>query len=98
VETFLGQYLTMPKAHVVFRASPGTGGRLQLDRKTQLLYRGARFFLNGETFSVPARDRAAMRELADRREIAASRLASQARLIGEWRRAGYVRLGKKPDG
>ncbi len=98
VEAFLGQYLTMPKPHVVFRASPGAGGWLRLDSKTQLLYRGARFFVNGEMFSVPARDRAAMRELADRREIAASRLASQARLIGEWRRAGYVRLEKKSHG
>lgn len=98
VEAFLGQYLTTPKPHVVFRASPGSGGWLRLDPKTQLLYRGARFFVNGETFCVPARDRAAMRELADRREIAASRLASQARLIGEWRRAGYVRLENKRDG
>ena len=98
VARFLGEYLTMPKPHVVFRASPAAGGWLRLDAKTQLLYRGARFFVNGETFSLPARDRAAMRELADRREIAAARLASQARLIGEWRRAGYVRLEKTPHG
>jgi hypothetical protein len=36
-----------------------------------------------------------MRELADRRALSASRLASQAGLIGEWRRAGYVRLEKR---
>ncbi|HEX7052321.1 MAG TPA: cupin domain-containing protein [Burkholderiales bacterium] len=95
VETFLGEYLTMPKAHVVFRPARSRGRWLRLDRKTQLLYRGARFFINGEAFTLPARDRAAMRELADRREIAASRLASQARLIGQWRRAGYVRLEKR---
>ena len=98
VEAFLGAYLTLPKPHVVFRPSPGRGGWLRLDAKTQLLYRGARFFDNGEMLSVPARDRAALRELADRREIAASRLASQARLIREWRRAGYARLEKKRHG
>jgi 50S ribosomal protein L16 3-hydroxylase len=97
VATFLGEYLTLPKAHVVFRAAPATGPWLRLDPKTQLLYRGTRFFINGETFSLPPRDCAAMRELANRREIAALRLASQARLIGQWRRAGYVRL-EKPDG
>jgi 50S ribosomal protein L16 3-hydroxylase len=95
VEDFLGEYLTLPKPHVVFRPSSGRGVWLRLDTKTQLLYSGARFFINGEAFSVPPRDRAALRELADRREIAANRLASQASLIGQWRRAGYVRLEKR---
>jgi 50S ribosomal protein L16 3-hydroxylase len=95
VQAFVGEYLTLPKPHVVFRRAPGRGTRLRLDTKTQLLYSGARFFINGEAFAVPARDRAAMRELADRREIAAHRLASQASLIGQWRRAGYVRLEKR---
>jgi hypothetical protein len=35
-----------------------------------------------------------MRELADRRCIAARHLASQSKLIGEWRRAGWLRLDK----
>ena len=95
VEAFLGGYLSSPKPHVVFRPAAGTGAWLRLDPRTQLLYSGARFFINGEAFTVPARDRSAMRRLADRREIEARRLASQARLIGEWRRAGYVRLGKQ---
>ena len=96
VAQFLGEYLSLPKPHVVFRAAPAARGAwLRLDAKTQLLYSGARFFINGEAFSLPARDRAAMRELADRREIAARRLASQARLIGQWRRAGYARLEKR---
>ena len=88
---FLGQYLTQPKAHVVFRRSAGSGGRIRLDPKTQLLYDASRFYINGESLSLPARDRAAMRELADRREIAAKRLASQSRLIREWQRAGWLR-------
>jgi 50S ribosomal protein L16 3-hydroxylase len=95
VEAFLGGYLSSPKPQVVFRPAAGTGAWLRLDPRTQILYSCARFFINGESFTVPARDRAAMRSLADRREVEARRLASQARLIGEWRRAGYVRLGKQ---
>jgi 50S ribosomal protein L16 3-hydroxylase len=95
VARFVGEYLTRPKAHVVFRAARSRGDRLRLDAKTQLLYSGRRFFINGEEFSLPRRDMAAMRELADRRIIAAARLARQARLTGEWRRAGYVRMEKR---
>jgi 50S ribosomal protein L16 3-hydroxylase len=92
VERFLGEFLTQPKAHVVFRPVPGGGSVLRLDAKTQLLYGGSRFFINGDAFSLPARDRAAMRELADRRSIAANRLAKQSKLIREWRRAGWLSL------
>jgi len=94
VARFLGQYLTQPKAHVVFRRGAGRGSSIRLDPKTQLLYSGDRFFINGDAFSLPRRDRAAMRELADRRGIAARRLASQAKLIREWQRAGWLRMGK----
>jgi 50S ribosomal protein L16 3-hydroxylase len=96
VTRFLGEYLTQPKPHVVFRASAGRGARVRLDAKTQLLYRGNRFFINGDSFTLPARAAAAMRALADRRELAAGRLASSAGLIGEWRRAGYLHLEKRP--
>jgi|SRR6185437_11554191 len=95
VAAFLGGYLSAPKPHVVFRPVPASGSWLRLDMRTQLLYSGARFFINGAAFALPARDRVAMRELADRREIAVTRLASQRKLIGEWRRAGYVRLEKR---
>jgi 50S ribosomal protein L16 3-hydroxylase len=95
VEEFLGRYLSAPKAHVIFKPTRSTGTRTQLDSKTQLLYSGSRFFINGESFSLPAHHRAGMRELADRREIDATRLAGQAKLIGEWRRAGYVHLRER---
>ena len=94
VARFLGEYLTQPKPHVVFRPAAARGDRIRLDAKTQLLYSASSFFINGESFSLPARDRAGMRELADRREIAAKRLASQSKLIREWRRAGWLRLEK----
>jgi 50S ribosomal protein L16 3-hydroxylase len=97
---FLGEYLTQPKAHVVFRPAPAQGAwrkgaRIRLDPKTQLLYSGRRFFVNGEAFSLPRRDVRPMRELADRRELPAARLARQSKLIGEWRRSGYLRLEKR---
>lgn len=97
IVTFLGEYLTRPKAHVVFRPTRSRGGLLRLDAKTQLLYLGDRFFINGEAFALPKRHRDAMRRLADRRRSAAASLAGQAKLIGEWRRAGYVHL-EKHDG
>jgi len=51
---FLGEFLTEPKSHVVFRPSAKrnarAGAELRLDPKTQLLYSGGRFFINGESF------------------------------------------------
>ena len=97
VASFLGQYLSMPKAHVVFapatRARPA--GMVRLDPKTQLLYSGARFFINGEAFTVSSRSSAALRKLADARMAEAGALARAglSRLISEWRRRGYLQHG-----
>ena len=93
VAKFLGEYLSMPKPHVVFHAGrKGRGGMVHLDPKTQLLYTGARFFINGEAFRVPARSAAALRSLADTRAGEASALARAGlgRLISEWQRRGYL--------
>jgi 50S ribosomal protein L16 3-hydroxylase len=96
---FLGEYLTMPKAHVVFRPfRPGSGARplrrslVRLDAKTQLLYSGQRFFINGEAVIVPRRHASALRKLADSRLLDGERLAAQplAALICGWRRLGYL--------
>jgi 50S ribosomal protein L16 3-hydroxylase len=91
---FLGRYLTEPKAHVVFRAVPGRGPIVALDPKTRLLYRGRRFYVNGEAFELPARYAALGRELSDRRVIERRRLAGTplAALLSQWLRAGYARL------
>jgi 50S ribosomal protein L16 3-hydroxylase len=90
---FLGRYLSQPKPHVVFRKSGGRGGVVRLDAKTQLLYSGARFFINGESFSVKKAQVRALRELADQRESEAKRLAGLSHLIAEWQRAGYLHYG-----
>lgn len=98
VALFLGEFLTEPKAHVLFK--PARASRLardwgvRLDPKTQFLYRGSRFFVNGESFSASSRSRTLLRELADRRRLPAARLAPLAPLIRQWHRLGYVHWEK----
>jgi 50S ribosomal protein L16 3-hydroxylase len=96
VADFLGRYLSAPKPQVVFKAGNAKGALVRLDPKSQLLYYGTRFFMNGESFSH--RQAAVLRELADRRALEAARLAPLAGLIREWQRAGYVYLTGKADG
>ena len=92
VASFLGEYLSMPKPHVVFHARRSNGRRVHLDPKTQLLYAGARFFINGDAFTVPARGARALRAFADERAADVSALAGAGlgRLISQWQRRGYV--------
>lgn len=94
VERFLGEYLTLPKPHVVFRPRRAArralrGSIVRLDPKTQLLYGARSFFINGETLELRS---AALRSLADRRWVHGSALARESLgdLISGWRRAGYA--------
>jgi 50S ribosomal protein L16 3-hydroxylase len=95
VASFLGAYLSMPKQHIVFRPRSGRrlgAGMVRLDLKTQLLYAGRRFFINGEVVTVPARGAAALQQLADQRAADAAKLARAGltRLISDWQGRGYV--------
>ena len=78
VPRFLGRHLTEPKTHVVFAQPQPALSRsafaqaaqrrgVQLDLKTQMLYTGALFFINGESAQVTGRARDTLKELADRR-------------------------------
>ena len=93
VVRFMGEYLSEPKAHVVFesRRSSRALARsvVRLDARTRLLYSGTRFFMNGESVAVSAK---ALRVLADRRAAPGALLARAglAGLISQWQRAGYV--------
>jgi 50S ribosomal protein L16 3-hydroxylase len=80
VRDFLGCMLTEPKPHVFFDApeKPLAPARfaaaaakrgVRLDARTQLLFSGAQFFINGERVQIPAADRAALRQLADHRAL-----------------------------
>jgi len=101
VERFLGEYLSEPKAHVVFE--PGTRRRkltrsiVRLDPRTRLLYRGERFFINGESMTLKGSSLEVLRELADRRVAQGARLAGGrlGGLILEWQRLGYLHLEKQ---
>ena len=94
----LGRFLTTPKNNIVFKRS-SKAGRLAsrtavLDPRTQLLYAGKRFFINGETFVPRASQRRALAWLADRRCAPGRALARVGLepLISGWQRAGYLRL------
>jgi 50S ribosomal protein L16 3-hydroxylase len=96
---FLGEYLSMPKPHVVFRpraARKRSAGIVRLDPKTQLLYTATRYFINGDAFTVRPRAAGALRVLADTRAVAMADLARAGltRLISEWLRRGYAALEK----
>jgi len=94
----LGRFLTTPKDNVVFgkNAAPARwhGKTVVLDPKTQMLYAGARFFINGEAFAPRASQRKALAGLADRRQAPGRVLARAGlqELISAWQRAGYLHL------
>jgi len=101
----LGRHLTAPKHHVVFPVprrplsppafrSALARGTAVLDPRSQFLYRGRRFFLNGEEFVASRRQTAALAELADRRRLAGRRLAANgaADLIYGWDREGSLHV------
>jgi len=102
IAEFIGRYLSTPKQNVVFMPNRNFSGRIGnrtviLHPKTQMLYRGSRFFINGEAFVPRASQRPALAALADQRRAAGGSLARAGleRLILEWRRAGFLRLGKQ---
>ena len=100
VADFLGRYLSTPKPNVVFeppkrKLSRGIKNTIaRLDPKTQLLYRGARFFINGEILVPRPAQRKVLAALADRRCAAGRALARAGleRLILQWHDAGFLRL------
>ena len=107
VAAFLGAYLTEPKPHVVFDASARRLSRakfqaalgkrgVRLALKSQMLFSGRQFFMNGEALSVPKVDVALYRLLADSRALPSSTLASLSPAgldtLYEWYRAAYLEL------
>jgi 50S ribosomal protein L16 3-hydroxylase len=106
VEDFLGHYLSEPKAHVQFerprrrmavdafaRALARSGAHLA--RTSLMLYRGGRWYLNGEAIAAPPAWRATLRELADRRGLSprSDLDADLLALMHEWYLAGWLLTG-----
>ena len=105
VHACLGRFLTTPKQHVVFEppARPRSRTRflaalrsnpVRLDPRTQLLYRGRRFFINGEEIRPSAAQARALAQLADARTLEGRALArcGTGDLLYGWYRDGYLDL------
>ena len=105
VARFLGQYLTEPKAHVFFSPGPrrlASGpftARVRdhgvvLDLRTQMLYFGDQFFINGIAVQVKGRARATLSRLADMRWLPHVDTTQRGliALLHEWYVAGYLDL------
>jgi 50S ribosomal protein L16 3-hydroxylase len=104
VEDFLGRFLSTPKPNTVFSPSNRNFPRnienktVKLHPKTQMLYRGARFFINGEILVPRPAQRRALAALADHRRAPGGALARAGleRLVLAWHRAGFLLLEPKP--
>ncbi len=109
IVSFLGSYLSEPKANVVFDAPERPANEssfvkqalrhgVRLDKKTALLYGDRSYFLNGEEERLP-RSKKWLLELADTRRLEAKRFvtlsadSSMTALLHEWYLAGWVRIG-----
>jgi 50S ribosomal protein L16 3-hydroxylase len=109
VTEFAGRYFTEPKAHVFFTPRPritekrlatriGQHG-LRLATRTQMLYRGSRLFINGESTSVASQARSGLRRLADRRCLTPQDCGKFAlvpqtlQLLLQWFEAGWIEIG-----
>jgi len=79
IDSFIGRFLTEPKPSVWFDSRPlpasatlvrqaGQRG-LRLDRRTRMLYRKGRVFVNGEAFDFGQPMLTAMKRLADQRRL-----------------------------
>lgn len=82
VATFLGTYLSDPKANVIFDANKKTPIRIfneklkksgiTLDLKSQMLFTGNDFYLNGESVTFSEESAAILKHLADSRYLSAN--------------------------
>jgi 50S ribosomal protein L16 3-hydroxylase len=98
----LGEYLTEPKANVWFESQmPGdvlnrsdSIGKLQLDRRTKMMFDARHIYINGESFRASGRDAVLMRRLSDERclsqkDVAKASVGAQS-LLNSWNEAGWL--------
>ena len=104
IADFLGGYLTEPKPSVFFdppepplslkrfEAAAAKGG-VRLDRRSQLLFSGKQFYINGEKVAVPAAARQAIMELADKRVLERATVSAPVvELLYQWYCDGFLHL------
>lgn len=104
VAEFLGRYLSEPKPHVTFDnpapiSESAFHKRLQkkgidLSLKSQMLFYGKYFFMNGEQVEIPESSGDLMRQLADQRHLAPMNFTDRfvVEQLHEWYLAGYLRF------
>lgn len=103
IRDFLGCHLSEPKSHVFFdppehpldlKAFSARAAKygIRLNRKSQLLFSGRSFYLNGESVEVPKSQRALVRTLADRRALPATMdlSASASAMFYDWYCDGFL--------
>lgn len=108
VADFLGRYLSEPKPDVLFDPNKKISAAqfhkkilqhgLVLDLKSQMLFSGETFYLNGEAISVTPTQTALMQKLADSRKIDAVSLADSLNensliQLHSWYLSGYIQIG-----
>jgi 50S ribosomal protein L16 3-hydroxylase len=98
----LGEYLTEPKAQVVFESDADAnsangaawGQAIRLDRRTRLMYDEHHVYINGESYKAAGRDAQLMRLLANQKHLSAkdvARLSADAsELLQDWQDAGWL--------
>jgi 50S ribosomal protein L16 3-hydroxylase len=108
VARFLGEYLSSPKPHVVFARPrrPESPGRfaarcrsrgLRLDLRSQMLFRGNDFYVNGEFAEAPARLRRWLVRLADERALASGLPQALLRILYGWYLSGWLHIGARDE-
>lgn len=109
VADFLGEYLSEPKAQIVFDPParplpPGAFAQairakgLRLDPRSILLFQSGFFYVNGERAAPPRSLHATLRRLADQRSLSPTQLAQSAcALLHDWYLAGWLHPGQNGD-
>ena len=105
VSSFLGCYLSEPKQNVVFDLPPrplslvrfrtaAEKRGLKLDERSQLLFAGNRFYINGEPVVCSRQDMGVLKQFANRRQIdtLAGAESDAIELFHQWYCDGFLRL------
>lgn len=108
IESALGQCLSEPKPTVTFDAPQPTQTKrafainlrtqgLRLDRRTQLLYLGGSFHMNGDEQRAGAADAKVLRTLSDGRQLRPGALLSPTahEILYRWYVYGWLHPGKR---
>lgn len=110
IATFIGQYTTEPKTNIVFEHNEALlmdvfklaicDEGFVLDLKSQLLFHGSQFFINGETINIRGNATDLVKTLAHQRYLTPENINENLTALDaiidnfyEWYQAGYCHLG-----